>query len=726
LSGFAVMGAVMFANIAVVSAAAGPAVDLDQCRNGGLVTSGTQTFVQCAGNGSGASGWVNGNAGASNAHYAEGESISYRARLTGLKSNDAVTLIMGYDVVHGGVHAIDYLTREDRWQSPETTAAAKPDLPCSNVTGCSDPTDLKTADIPAPIKNVKVDTTKTLANGCEVAGSGATQQPVTSFGSIAAADRVMEFFDATPAASNAIQYVGTDPNLLDRNGDQEQQISVTFTANSASPVLSWGGHIASRLDWGCSGAPQSASGISGSPYHMRIKSIIVNGTAISLGNQDRSLSAAAVIFVAPGISTTPSPASGNIGVVLNDSATLSGALSPTGSITFKLFPPSDASCAGTPVYTQAVALNGATTVSTSPGYTSLVAGTYRWTATYPGDGQNAAASSGCTEEQVAIAKASPTLGTTPSPSSGSIGTLLNDSATLTGASSPTGNIDFKLFPPSDGLCAGTPVYTDTAALSGNSAATSPGYTSLVAGTYRWTADYAGDANNNSASSGCQAEQVAIAKASPTLGTTPSPSSGSIGATLNDSATLTGASSPTGNIDFKLFPPSDGLCAGTPVFSQSVALTGSSAATTGGYVSLVAGTYRWTADYAGDANNNSASSGCQAEQVTIGKNSPTAATAQNLIPNDTFTLGGGASATGSVTFYLFDPNGTCNAAGTGAVYSQTVTLSGGTTAATTNTGSGAGMYKASLEGTYTWYASYGGDSNNNAAVSDCVETFSIHN
>jgi hypothetical protein len=322
----------------------------------------------------------------------------------------------------------------------------------------------------------------------------------------------MEFFDATPAASNAIQYVGPNPNLLDRNGDQEQQISVTFTANSATPVLSWGGHIASRLDWGCSGAPQSASGISGSPYHMRIKSIIVNGTAISLGNQDRSLSAAAVIFVSPGISTTPNPSSGSIGTVLNDSATLSGALSPTGSITFKLYPPSDATCAGTAVYTQAVPLNGATTVSTSPGYTSLVAGTYHWTADYPGDGSNAAASSGCT----------------------------------------------------------------------------------------------------------------------------------------------------------------------------------------------------------------------AEPVTIAKNSPTASTAQSLIPNDTFTLSGGASATGSVTFYLFDPNGSCNSAGTGSVYSQTVTLSGGTTAATTNTGSGAGMYTATLDGTYTWYAAYSGDSNNNAAVSNCVETFSIDN
>src|SRR4029079_14090697 len=129
-----------------------------------------------------------------------------------------------------------------------------------------DPTDQKFAAIPQPTKNAQVDTSKALASGCQVNGTGATQQPVTSFNAIPAAERNMEFFDATPAANNAIQYVGPDPNLLDHNGDQEQQISVTFTANAANPVLAWGGHIARAADWGCSDGPNSASGISGSPY----------------------------------------------------------------------------------------------------------------------------------------------------------------------------------------------------------------------------------------------------------------------------------------------------------------------------------------------------------------------------------------------------------------------------------------------------------------------------
>lgn len=106
---------------------------------------------------------------------------------------------------------------------------------------------------------------------------------------------------------------------------------------------------------------------------------------------------------------------------------------------------------------------------------------------------------------------------------------------------------------------------------------------------------------------------AFAKASPGIETIPS-AGGPIGTELNDTATVTGGFNPTGNVTFKLFQPSDTTCAGPEVFSQ---VDGAAPYTTGpGYTSLVAGIYRWTADYAGDANNNPASSGCQAEQVTV--------------------------------------------------------------------------------------------------------------
>jgi hypothetical protein len=504
LSGAALVGTVMFANIAVVFAA-GPSVNLDQCRNGGLVKSGTQTFIQCSGGGSGNSGWVNGNAGASNAHYAEGESISYRARIAGLAVNDQVVVVMGYDVVHSGRHAIDFLTDKNHWQSPETTVSGTPDQPCSGVTGCVDPTDQQLAPIPAPTTNVQVDTTKTLANGCEVTGTGAVQQPLTSFNTIAGAGGAqMEFFDATPAASNAIQYVGPVPNLLDRNGDQEQQISVTFKALASNPVLAWGGHIARAADWGCLGAPQSATGISGSPYHMRIKNITVNGTPISLGNQDRSLSAAAVVVLQPTLLTTPNPSSGPIGTALNDSATITGGSSPTGTVTFNLYGPGDTTCTSTVLFTQTVGVSGGS-ASTTGGYTTTTAGTFNWTAHYSGDNGNLPADSGCGSEAVTIAKSSPTAATAQN-------LIPNDTLTLSGGSSPTGSVDFYLFAPGVSCGSGNlaaAAYTELGvALVGSSAATSNTgsglgmYLATAEGTYSWFAIYGGDGNNNSATSDC--------------------------------------------------------------------------------------------------------------------------------------------------------------------------------------------------------------------------------
>jgi len=393
--GFAVLMALMMAlSVALVGAtlvAAAPpsvAVDLDQCRNGGLVTSGTQTFNPCVTTGSGASGWVNGNAGASNAHFAEGESISYRARLTNLKATDHVVLIMGYDVIHNGHDAIDYLTDKNRWQLPETTVAATPDEPCSGVSGCTTLAPDSLIAIDQPETNLQIDTTKTLANGCQVDAGGATQQPLTSFNAVATAGQAnMELFGGS---DGSFAYVGPTPVLTDKNGDQEQQVEVTFTATRANPVLAWGGHIASRLDWGCAGSIRSASGISGSPYHMRIKSATINGIAVSLGNQDRSLAASAVVFVAPTLSTTPG-GSATYSATVTDSLNV-GVSNAGGMADFYLFTDitqCHLGAAGTNVYsrTGVAVVNGttsATTVSTTfSGLTAAV--TYYWYVHYSGD-----------------------------------------------------------------------------------------------------------------------------------------------------------------------------------------------------------------------------------------------------------------------------------------------------------------------------------------------------
>ena len=116
--------------------------------------------------------------------------------------------------------------------------------------------------------------------------------------------------------------------------------------------------------------------------------------------------------------------------------------------------------------------------------------------------------SGTGGDTTTVLKASPTLPTTPS-AGGPIGTVLNDTATVTGGSSPTGSVTFNLYGPNDATCQGSAIYTEVVPLSGTSATTSPGFTTVAAGTYEWTADYPGDANNDAASSGCGEEAVVI-------------------------------------------------------------------------------------------------------------------------------------------------------------------------------------------------------------------------
>jgi hypothetical protein len=321
----------------------------------------------------------------------------------------------------------------------------------------------------------------------------------------------------------------------------------------------------------------------------------------------------------------------------------------------------------------------------------------------------------------AVVVLQPTLPTTPTGDGGAIGTVLNDTATITGGSNPTGTVTFNLYGPNDTTCAGAAIYTQTVTVSGGSATTSPGFTTTAAGTYEWTAHYSGDNTNLAADSACGAEAVTIIKSSPTLPTIPS-AGGAIGTVLNDTATVTGGSTPTGTVDFALYGPDDTSCAGIAIYTQTVTLSSGSATTSPGFTTVAAGTYEWTAHYSGDANNNSADSTCGNEAVVIGKNSPTASTAQDLIPNDTFTISGAAGTpSGTVDFYLFGPTQTCGAANTGtALHHFTGSLSGGS-ASTSNT-----TVHVTDEGTYTWYVVWGGDSNNDAAVSNCVETFSINN
>ncbi|HMB69831.1 MAG TPA: hypothetical protein VKU85_10985, partial [bacterium] len=241
------------------SALAAPSVNLDQVRNGSAASPVDPGQ------------WQNGNLNATQAHYVEGWSTSYRAIMTDLPVGQQITLTLAYDIKHSDTHALDYLTHYDRLEPHLATFGHdKETLDPLTGTGLLPSAPMSTIPIPPPSS----------------AGSPVPGQPTTSFSALPAGERVMTLWNGT---LDGIAYA-MEGDLMEKQ--DETQISVTFTPSSSTAVLAWGGHIASRMDWMFlpDGTPRSAAGINGSPYHMRL----IDWTLGNLGQQDRSLAAAAV------------------------------------------------------------------------------------------------------------------------------------------------------------------------------------------------------------------------------------------------------------------------------------------------------------------------------------------------------------------------------------------------------------------------------------------------
>ena len=94
--------------------------------------------------------------------------------------------------------------------------------------------------------------------------------------------------------------------------------------------------------------------------------------------------------------TITTQASGNTpaGGSISDTATLTNGATQTGTITFKLFGPNDATCGGAAAFTSTKNVTGNGSY-TSDSFTVTAAGSYRWVATYSGDTNNETTTSAC-------------------------------------------------------------------------------------------------------------------------------------------------------------------------------------------------------------------------------------------------------------------------------------------------------------------------------------------
>ncbi len=236
-------------------------ISLEQVRNG----SGTSPLA--------AGAWSNGNLNASQAHYAEKWSIPYRLVISGLIAQSTNTVVIEWDIRQGGKNALDYITHYNNLDNPLGSHlstfghAPEPIDPKAGVAGpgLGEPS---TWPIEPPTSN----------------NSPVDGQPTASFNSLVSSNSQLGLISIWKGTITNTNY-GPQGDL--NAAASTQQLTIVFTANASTVVIAWGGHIASEADWG---TDNSASAISGSPYHTRL--ISFNGSG---GNQDRSLSADAVI-----------------------------------------------------------------------------------------------------------------------------------------------------------------------------------------------------------------------------------------------------------------------------------------------------------------------------------------------------------------------------------------------------------------------------------------------
>jgi hypothetical protein len=250
-----------------VNAYAAEGASIQQCGNG---PQGTPATDVCT--------WQNGNLHKQNSHFREGESVPYKVTMTGLATSAGAEyhVTVAIDVREQNKAALDFFTYYDRADGVVIPAAGD-----------------STSKFPIPaldgtFPNVSVD-----------AGDGAKLQPQTSFNKIASSAiepaPELHMWGGTMTGAEYVLSPKNSGAIADYTASSsELRLKVTFTPSSSTAVLAFGGHIASRADWGLS---NSFGDSNASPYHARIITVEKTGAPKPVVNtsQDRSLKVNAII-----------------------------------------------------------------------------------------------------------------------------------------------------------------------------------------------------------------------------------------------------------------------------------------------------------------------------------------------------------------------------------------------------------------------------------------------
>jgi hypothetical protein len=197
--------------------------------------------------------WATGNSNEGNSHFFEGQSIPYRLTISKIRKGFKGIIEIEWDTRSNGKSAIDYITGFDR--------ICEDVQPVAGLSYGSN--SYKYIDIPVPGEGIGL--------------------PASSFNLIPSSERRIAIHGGRFAGENPIIDYVVEQSPTSRSAIT--RIKIKFESDGSTVVIAWGGHIASAEDWG---EGNSASSISGSPYHTRVVSL--NGK--SVGSQDRSVQAA--------------------------------------------------------------------------------------------------------------------------------------------------------------------------------------------------------------------------------------------------------------------------------------------------------------------------------------------------------------------------------------------------------------------------------------------------
>ena len=298
---------------------------------------------------------------------------------------------------------------------------------------------------------------------------------------------------------------------------------------------------------------------------------------------------------------------------------------------------------------------------------------------------------------------------------------------------PDGTVSYIFFPNGNGACTGTSSEAGGGKLNANlTAPNSDTEGPLAAGSYAFQAEYSKDSTYARSTSSC--ETFTVKKAASVVTTSVKDASGAtwsasdtLGAVAYDTATVGPEQDSkviTGNVTYSFFY--NGICSGSPSSTDKVTMSGGTVPPSSNEGPLGVGSYSFEASYSGDSNYAAATGGC--ESLSVGKALPTVTTAVKDAASgaawsgsettgasayDTATVGPEQDSqviTGTVT-YSFFTNGSCATTGDAAPITDTVTLSGGTVPNSSTEGPLAA-------GSYSFLASYSGDSNYAPAIGGC--------